>query len=352
MSVTYSPDQWRELSRRILVSWGAPEEVAACVAQSLVDSDLAGISSHGLIRIPQYHSFLQAGWLNPAGRAEVVRESTAMAVVDGHWGFGQPVAHRAMDLAMDKARLHGIAAVAIVNSGHIGRLGEYVEKAAGAGMIGMIAASGGPPGGLVVPFGGAQCVLSTNPIAAGAPAREHPPFVMDFATSQVAAGKIELAPDQDMPIPEGWAVDCEGRPATTPRQFLAGGGLLPFGGHKGYALGMLVELLCGALTGAGCSERPDRVPDWGRGGNAAFAVAIDVAHFTDPDVYYAEVDGFFSRLKSVKPAPGSAGVFIPGEPELRQRALRAKQGISIDDAIWQEIAAIAAAHAVTLDDIL
>jgi ureidoglycolate dehydrogenase (NAD+) len=193
-------------------------------------------------------------------------------------------------------------------------------------------------------------VFSTNPIAAGVPAREHAPFIMDFATTVVAAGKIELAPDPDMPIPAGWAVDREGRPATTARQYMEGGAMLPFGGHKGYALMLLAELLCGALTGAGVTGRPQKVPTGtlGFGGNATFLIVLDVAHFTDADQFLADVDGLFDRLKRVKPAPGFQRVMIPGEPEAEQRLKRSREDISIHAAIWKRIVQIAAEDQVSL----
>jgi len=351
MTKTLSSARWHEIARRIFISWGAPDDIAECVAHSLVDSDLAGFSSHGVLRIASYHGFLTAGWFKPAARAEVVNDGAAVATVDGHWGFGQPAMHTALDLAIAKSRVEGIAGVGLIHSAHIGRLGEYAEKAAAAGTMCLVAASGGPNGGLVVPYGGAQRVLSTNPIATGAPAGEHPAFVMDYATSVVAAGKIELAPDKDMPIPEGWAVAADGSPARTPREFLDGGGLLPFGEHKGYALSMFIELLCGGLTGAGLSERPDRIPTFGLGGNAAFAIVIDIAHFTDPAQYRANTDAFFARLKRVKPAQGFQEVMIPGEPEIKQRAAHAETGISIADATWDAIVAVAQEHGVSLNDV-
>ena len=272
--------------------------------------------------------------------------------MDGRYGFGQPAAHLALDVSIPKARAQGIAAATIVHSAHIGRLGEYVERAASEGVIALIAASSAGNGGVVVPYGGAERVFSTNPIAAGVPAREHPAFIMDFATTVIAAGRIELAPDKDMRIPEGWAVDAEGRPATTIRQFLEGGGLLPFGGHKGYALALLVELICGALTGAGVPTLPKKPRGLGFGNNSTFLVLLDIAHFTDVDRFYADVDGLFDRLEAVKPAPGFAQVMIPGAPEIAQRVKRSREGITVEGAIWERIAAAAAERQVDLDDIL
>ncbi len=352
MSVMLTDAQWFELGRRVFLSWGAEVDVAECVSRSLVESDLVGIYSHGVMRIPMYHGFVKAGWLKPANRHQVVRESPSTALIDGNWGLGQPAAHHATRLGIDKAREHGIAAVGILNTGHIGRLGEYAETAAHEGMIAMVMASGGRTGGLMAPYGGAQRVLSTNPIGAGVPAREHPPFVMDYATSIVAAGKVELAPDQNSRIPEGWVIDAEGRPATVARQLVEGGALLPFGEHKGYALALLIELICGAVTGAGCTERPDHIITQGLGGNAAFVIVLNPACFTDMDQFYGSVDGLFDRLQRVKPAVGFEKVMIPGEPEAAQREKRIQTGISVADATWDKIMAVAAEGHVSLDDIL
>ncbi len=347
-----SSQQWQEIGRRIFTSWGAPADIADGVALSLVDSDLAGVSSHGVLRIPSYYGFWRKGWLNLAGRAEVIKESPATLNVDGNWGFGQPAMHQALDWAIAKSRTQGIAGVGLVHCGHVGRLGEYAEKAAEAGVIALVTASGGPGGGLVVPYGGAERVLCTNPIAAGVPAGQCPPFIMDFATSQVAAGKLAWAPDPSQEIPEGWALDAAGLPATTIQAFLDGGGLLPFGGHKGYAIALLVELLSGGVTGAGLSERPDNIPDHGLGGNACFAIVIDIAHFVELTEFRESVDAFFGRLKRVRPVPGSQGVMIPGEPEMQQRAIRSQEGFGVDEATWEKIVAIARAHGTTLEDIL
>jgi len=295
-----------------------------------------------------YQGFMKKGWLKPANRPEIVRESAGTAVIDGHWGFGQPAAELGTRLALQKARQHGIASVGLRQAGHIGRLGEYAEMATREGLIAIVMASGGPTGGLMAPYGGAERVLSTNPIGAGVPARDHDPFVMDYATSVVAAGKVELAPDQNAPIPKGWVVDAEGHAATVARQLNEGGALLPFGEHKGYALALLIELLCGALTGAGCTERPDRVITHGLGGNAAFIIAINPGHFTDEDQFYGAVDGLFDRLKRVKPAAGFEKVMIPGEPEAAKRRQRGPEGICIAEATWDKIAAVAVEHQVSL----
>jgi LDH2 family malate/lactate/ureidoglycolate dehydrogenase len=353
--MTLQAEQWQAIGRRVFMGWGAPDDIADCVAQSLAESDLAGIYSHGVLRIADYVGCIKNGWWQPERRPEIVRETPVITVVDGRYGFGQPAAHLALDASIPKARGQGIAAASVLHSGHIGRLGEYAEKAAREGVIALIAASSSGNGGVVVPYGGAERVFSTNPMAAGVPAREHPAFIMDFATTVIAAGKIELAPDKDVRIPEGWAVDAEGNPATTIRKFLEGGGLLPFGGHKGYALALLVELICGALTGAGVPKQPPSAAKprgLGFGGNSAFMIVLDIAYFTNAEQFYSDVDGLFGRLEAVKPAPGFTQVMIPGAPENAYREKRRREGITVERAIWERIAAVAAERQVNLDDIL
>jgi len=353
--VKLSAAQWRKICRRVFTAWGAPDDIAQCVANSLVESNLAGLDSHGVVRIVNYYNFVKPGWWRPANRPEVAREGPCSAVIDGNWGFGQPAVHLALDLGIAKAREHGISGIGIIRAGHVGRLGEYAERAAGEGMVALLTVNNGRSGGHVAPYGGVERVFSTNPLAAAVPARRHPPFIMDFATTVVAAGKVELAPDLDMPIPPGWAIDSEGRPATTARQYMEGGAMLPFAGHKGYALALLVELLSGALTGAGVTQRPSQVPSGGLGfaGNAAFLIVVDIAHFTDPDQFFGDVDGLFDRLHAVRPAPGFERVLIPGEPEAEQRARHAATSeITIHGTIWERIAQVAAESQVSLDEFI
>jgi hydroxycarboxylate dehydrogenase B len=351
--VRFSAAQWCQVCVRILRAWGAPDDIAACVAHSLVESNLAGVDSHGVVRIGNYYRFIKPGWWLAAARPQVAREGPSTAIVDGNWGFGQPAMHMGLEVGIAKARRHGIAGIGIIRAGHIGRLGEYAEKAAAAKMMTLMGTSNATSGGHVAPYGGAERVFSTNPAAAGVPARDHPPFLMDFATTVVAAGKLELVGDPDKPIPPGWAVDQEGLPASSARQYLEGGAMLPFAGHKGYALMLLIELLAGALTGAGVTQRPQVVPTGGLGfgGNATFLIVLDIAHFTDIDRFFADVDGLFERLDGVKPAPGFEKVIIPGEPEAKQRLRRAQEGFSVAGVVWEEIIRIAGESRVNLDDI-
>jgi len=351
-SMTLDAATWTRIAARIFVAWGTSEEAAGMIARSLVDSDLAGVTGHGLIRVSDYINHARSGWVRPGAKPSIVRQTPTITVVDGGYGFGQPAVHFALDASMPKARAQGIAAASILHCGHIGRIGEYAEKAAAQGLVTIVAASSGGKGGYVVPYGGVERVFSTNPFAAGVPAGTHPPFIMDFATSVVAAGKMELAPDKDMPIPEGWAIKADGHPARTAREFLEGGGLLPFGGHKGYALTLFVELLCGAVTGAGVpmSRKPEPGP--GYGGNSAFLIVLDVGHFTDTAAFASNVDALFTRLEGVKPAPGFDGVVIPGAPERAKRRQNAATGITVQPEIWERMRSVAEERGVRLDDLV
>jgi len=342
--------QWRQVAQRFLEAMDTPHDIAWQVSESLVESDLAGVKSHGVALIPHYYDYWKAGWLNPSGRAEIVNETPSTVVFDGNRGFGVPTAQKASTLAVVKARTAGIAAVSIIRSGHVGRLGQFVEMAAEAEMFAMAFASAGPSGGMVAPYGGLEPVFSTNPIAASAPAREHSRFVMDFATSQAATGKIFRALELGQEIPGSWALNAQGQPVTSVRELLDGGIQLPFGEHKGYALGLFVELLCGALTGAGCSTRPERVIAR-QGSNACFMIVIDITHFTDLETYYATTDSLLGRVERVKPAPGFEKVIIPGEPEARHRSSSATEGIVVEDNVWEKLLSIAAEQHLSFEGI-
>jgi hydroxycarboxylate dehydrogenase B len=349
--ITLPAARWLELCQRIIRSWGTPEDAAACVAHSLIDSELSGMASHGVIRLVSYYACVKNGSYDPAGSPEIVKESAATALVDGHWGFGQPAAHKGLEVALAKARAQGIAGVGIIHAGHIGRLGEYAEEAAAQGMIAIVTSCSGGPSGWVTPFGGAERLLSTNPIAAGVPAREHTPFIMDYATTVIAAGKLEFM-SRDAKIPEGWSVNPDGKPTTTVGELMDGGAMLPFGGHKGYALALLIELLSGALTGAGVVGHPRQAPDFRPGSNADFIIALDIPHFTDENQFYADVDGLFDRVKHVKPAAGFEKVMIPGEPEAQQRSKKAQTGITVSGQVMQQVEEVAKERHVKLEDLI
>ncbi|MEM2739927.1 MAG: Ldh family oxidoreductase [Candidatus Bathyarchaeia archaeon] len=309
---------------------GSPRVEAEIVASSLVEADLAGVHSHGVMRIPYYVEHVREGLIKPAARIEIVRETPTTAIVDGGGGFGQVAARRASEIAVSKAEFSAISAVAAVNTGHIGRLGEYTLYIAERGMVGLgfcttYRAS-------VAPYGGRGRRLSTAPISVAAPSDKFP-FLLDYATSIVAEGKLRLKYLSHESTPEAWIVDSQGRLSMNPSDFYErDGALLPFGGYKGYALAMAVEILSGILVGAGfpCSGCY-------KGMNSLLLIALDPSAFVGRSGFRDGVSSFIEAMKSTPPAEGFVEVLVPGEPEYRSREEKLRIGIPVEDEVWARI---------------
>lgn len=329
-------DQLREIAREIFKAVGVKENLAERVSDSLVESNLRGVDSHGVMRLPAYVRLIEQGKIRPDSKPIVVRETVATAVVDGGWGFGQVVARRAMEIAIEKARQCGASAVGVIHCNHIGRLGEYSQMAAEEDMIGMIMCNSGPymggPGGYVAPYGGRGRVFSTNPLSVALPTSGGPPFVLDFSTSKAAEGKIRLAKEKGEKIPEGWLVDKHGRPSTNPADLYDGGAMLPIAEHKGYALAMLIDILSGPLTGAHCTSSPKF-----EGGNASLIQVLDIKTFTSFKEFKEKVSELVDKVRSSPLAVGFDRILMPGEPELIAKEERLRTGIDVSDETWKEI---------------
>lgn len=329
-----------ETSTRILAAAGAPSPTAGLVASHLVEANLTGHDSHGLIRLVEYVAEIERGAILPQALPEVLGETPVSAVLDGNWGFGQLSAGRAVLLGRDKARKHGMAGITARRSNHIGRLGAYVEELAAQGLVGLLFANllGGGP---VVPWGGKSGRLGTNPLAVGIPASGDRPLVLDMATSVVAEGKVRVRRNRGEEAPAGWLIDAEGRPTRDPRVLYQEprGSLLPFGGaagHKGFGLAVIVELLAGALSGSGCAGGGSSHP-----GNGLFLLVVDVEHFVPLDVFRRQVEDLTAFLKSAPCLPGFAQVLVPGEPEEREKERRSREGIWVEADTWNQIVACA-----------
>lgn len=330
--LTLSADTLTRTASTIFEAAGTPSDIAALMASSLVGANLAGHDSHGVIHIPTYVDAIKSGGIVPDARPEVIAEGPGIVQLDGGWGFGQYTAHVCMDLAIRKAKQSQIALATVVRAGHIGRVGQWVEEAAQAGVIGLAGVSFGNGPFAATPYGGAGKVLSTNPLAIGMPLPGGTPFVSDFATTAVAEGKLRVAKAKGVPVPDGWIVDAEGRPTNDVDEFYERGGMLQmFGGHKGYALSLAVEMLSIALTGADTA-----VGDTGRY-NGGFFIAIDPTAFRPLDSFTAAAGAICDRAASVPPAPGSSGVLIPGQPEDRNRQQRLEHGIELAESTWEAI---------------
>lgn len=329
-----APEELRGLARAVFTAIGSPPEVAEIVATSLVEANLAGHDSHGVIRIPSYVQQVREGRLVANARPVLAQETASTAVVDGQWGFGQVTARRSMELAAAKARQVGVAAVSAIRCTHIGRLGEWSELAAAEGVVGFCVVS--QHGGTVhaAPFGGAERVMSTNPLSFGIPSTEgQPPVLVDFATTAVAEGKLRVARAKGTQVPPGSILDRDGRPSTDPDDFYNGGVMLPFGGHKGYGLAVTVDLLSLALTGALAHKL-------GPFASGAFFLCVDPAAFGPREAYGQAVAELTARITRVRPAPGCEEVLLPGEPEHRSREAR-QAGIPVDDTTWQALGQVA-----------
>lgn len=317
-----------EIGRRLLEAAGVPADVARQVSVSLVEGNLTGHDSHGVIRLTQYIRAMQGGQINPHAQLEIIRETSTTALVDAHWAFGQIAARQAMEIAIAKARQHSLGAVALRNSAHIGRLGEYALMPVEHGMIGFVTCNSSQ---LTAPFGGVDRVFGTNPFAYGFP-RSGAPFLMDFATSVTAEGKLRVAVSKGVPIPEGQILDRDRNPSTNPADFYDGGVILPLGGHKGYGLLMVADLLSGALTGHGCTSLPEHST-----GNGVFMMAIDIAAFCSVEELTDTTDRLSAYIKAGNKAPGFDEILIPGEPEFRAKAQRERDGITLPDTVWREM---------------
>ncbi|HXM57960.1 MAG TPA: Ldh family oxidoreductase [Candidatus Dormibacteraeota bacterium] len=341
-----APDRLHDLGRRVFEAAGAPADVADHVAGHLVASNLAGHDSHGVLRIPWYLGHVRRGWLRPAARPRVVEERPAAALVSGEWGFGHPAATVAIDAAAERARRHGLGAAALVRGTHIGRLGTYVERAAAGGLVAMVWLGGLGAQRAAVPHGASRGIYGTNPMAAAFPAGGGDPLLLDFATTAVAGGKVMVARDKGVPLPEGVVLDRDGRPTTDPAEALDGGWLLPFGAHKGYALAFFAQLLGQALTGADAlAGETDEDSPFARAG--AFFIAIDPGLFRHASDAAASAAGFAAAVRELPAASGFERVLAPGDPEAHARRERAR-AISLPEETWRQIAAAAGSVGVAV----
>ena len=343
----FKAEQLYKIGMGIFMGFGVSEEDAKCVMDHLIQANLMGHDSHGVMRIKDYVDWIKKGKLNVKARPTIIHETPTTAIVDGKWQFGQVTAKMGMELAIRKAEENHLGAVGLIHCNHIGRLGAYAQMAAERNMIGLAMCNSGPQGGIVAPYGGRKPRLSTNPIAAAVPTREGKPFLMDFATSVVAEGKVRIKHFKGEKIPLGWILDKEGKPTDNPGDLYDGGMLLTFGRHKGYALSLLIDILGGALTGAGCtcSEEYER-------GNGTFMLALNVEGFSPLEKFLDRVDELFTKVKETPTVPGVERVLIPGELEFEVMKARRVEGINITEKTWESLTNLAKEAGLNLDDIL
>ena len=337
-AIRSTADQFTKLITAILEAGGSATAEAGLVADHLVQANLAGHDSHGVGMIPSYVRHLKAGLVVPNTRAKTVKDDGAVLMFDGGRGYGRCVAGEAMAAGIARCRQTGVVALTLANAHHIGRVGAYGELASAAGLVSLHFMNVTDHRAIVAPFRGTDARFVTNPVCIALPGTERqPPVLLDMATSAIAMGKVRVAKNEGHLVAEGILIDERGRPTQDPNVMYRDpiGALLPFGGHKGYALAFVTELLAGALSG-GPTIQPGN-PRMGGTINNMFAVLLDPARLAGVDWLRREIDGFIDYVKASPPADPAAPVLVPGDPERLARAERSRAGIVVDATTWEEI---------------
>jgi len=324
----------------IVARGGSNEREARLVATNLVEANLKGHDSHGVGMIPRYIEALKEGGLAVNQAPKIVLDTGTMVRMDGQSGYGQVIGHDAMEIAIARAKMHGLCMSGLYNAHHIGRIGHWAEQCLSAGLVSMhfVNVIARP---IVAPWGGGAARFGTNPICIAVPRRNGEPVVLDFATSRIAQGKTRVAHNKGQKLSPGTLIDDAGRPTVDPRYSVIPplGAILPFGEHKGSGLALMAELLGGALTGG----ETGRNPSDGRRRviNNMLSIVIDPAKFGTAEHFEAEVDAFLAWEKASPPAEGVDRVRIAGDPEREWKARRLAEGVPVDATTWREILAAA-----------
>ena len=325
---------------RIITAAGSTPQEAQQVADNLVLANLSGHDSHGVGMVPRYIEAVLEGGLKPNTAVQVKLDGGSLLALDGGRGYGQVVGVQAMKMGLERAEQSGSCVVALANAHHLGRIGHFAEMAVERGMVSIhfVNVQSRP---VVAPFGGGDGRYGTNPFTVGIPLAGRPPFVLDFATSRVAQGKMRVAHNEGRQVDPGYLIDEKGRPTTNPGVVVVPqpggmfGALLAFGEHKGYGMAVACELLGGALTGSGTWHRP--ADNLRAVINGMFTVIVDPRKLGTQASFEQEALAFVDWLKQSPPAPGGDGVMLAGEPERKARREREATGIAIDDQTWSEI---------------
>jgi hydroxycarboxylate dehydrogenase B len=330
-------DTLRDYAYTIWLSAGSSPREAELVAEHLVLANLSGHDSHGVGMIPRYVASLADGRLRLNRHAQIVRDTGAVLTIDGQQGFGQVVGYEAMEHGIERAGRLGVCALALRGAHHLGRIGHWAEQCARAGFVSFhfVNVAGDP---FVAPFGGIDRRIGTNPFCAAYPRAGQPPLVLDFATSGIAYGKTRVAYNKGLPVGPGYLIDHTGAPTVDPKVMheTPFGSLLPFGGHKGYGLAMMCEILAGSLSG-GYTTHESTIETSNAIINCMLSVILDPNVFDAPAAQ-AEVDTFVDWVRASPLAAGTERIQLPGEPERVRRAELDAYGVPVDAATWRQIA--------------
>ena len=333
------PDRLIDFAAAVYAGAGMPEADARLVADTLVQADLWGHQSHGVLRLGWYLDRVRNGAMKPVTKPEFVVDAGTIAVIDGHDGVGHVLTALATREAIRRAKAHGMGAVGVRMSNHFGTCMYYTRMAAVEGCVMMLTTNGGPA---IAPWGGRKKIIGTNPWSISAPAGKHPPLMMDMANTGVARGKIYLARQRREKIPIGWALSAEGEPTTDPQEAIDGI-ILPMAGHKGYAIAVVVDMLSGVLSGSSflSAVNGPYTADL-RSGAGHFLTAFNIEAFQPLGDFNSRMEAFVEELKAVPLAKGTEEIFYPGEIEARNDARHRGQGIELPDDTFSDLARIGA----------
>ena len=321
----------RSLIREIMILANCAEDISEVVSEHLVGSNLAGVESHGVMRVMQYVQQFESGYMCAAGRPALARKSNGAWFVDGKRGIGIPAMKMAVEQGCQIAKETGVSAVALTNCGHTGRLGAYAELGAQSDCLTIIIGGGNrKEWPMVAPFGGKKAILPTNPYAFGIPGGDRGPVVMDFATAKIAGGWIYAAKSAGAFLPSGAVIDSRGCPTTDPDDYFDGGAILPFGGPKGYGLALVAELIGEAMLGPVTAEM-----NW-------FVICVDISGYNCPQRYRAVAEEILAEIRACPPASPCERVEIPGEREREHHDRTEQVGVALPPKTWMQMNALAA----------
>ena len=340
---TFRADALRRLGQALFERVGVPPADAALVADHLVEANLLGHDTHGVLRLPQYVEMVRGGQVHPGAPLRTEAETPSTAQLCGGWDFGPVTATRAMEVAIRKARASALSVVTVRDCNHVARLGRFSALAAQERMVALMAANGHGGDLAVAPYGGTERRLGTNPLSVAVPTGRPWPVVVDMTTSALSGGQLRLLRNLGQPAPPDTLIDAQGQPTTDVAAYYGppAGAILPLGfplsGHKGYALGVMVDVLAGGLSRAGCSGAGPAPT-----GNALFIAVLRVEAFLPWEEYQEQAEGLLQRLESCPPAAGFAQVSLPGGLEQARQQQRLQEGVPVDEAAWRQISALAA----------
>ena len=362
MAIIVDDQKLLQFTQKVFETFGVGHQQAFICAENLVLADLRGIPSHGVARLQRYVNGMKNGTILPLAKPVVVKDTLSTATVDANSGLGQVAGHFSTQLAIDKAQRTGVGIVTVRNSNHYGIAGYYSLMILNAGMMGISMTNSAP---LVVPTFGKEMIIGTNPISLTAPTKRNRPFFLDMATSVVPRGKLEVYERLEKSMPEGWAVNAMGKITTSASEVLknmtarAGGGILPLGGegelfsgYKGYGMAVLVDILCGVLSGGAYTDKVDSKGPMGQAQPAEvahFFMALKIENFVDMDVFTDKMDDLIDRLKNSQKADGATRIYIHGEKEYELFDKHQKDGLPLEEKVFENLQKIAADRGVLFD---